>query len=313
MRIKKYVGATMQEVLLKIKEELGENAMILKTRKLPKKLFSIGSQDQIEVTAAIDDDAVAPLPATPLRMSEGAGVYRRPPAALPEGTESGDPFFPPTQVASRIVKKGAPPAAAVPAPRSGDALRLVELKEDIRELKDMLKSILKTGETAAAGGFVGGWAVLYKRLADAEVRPEIAAALIAAMQDGKSVPDEQINKKFIEVFAGHFPVSGPFALKDDGPLVVALVGPTGAGKTTTLAKLAAHYSITKEKAVSIITADTYRIAAIEQIRTFADIVKIGLQVVFSPEEVPQALSACENDDLVLIDTAGRSVRNRQHM
>jgi flagellar biosynthesis protein FlhF len=94
---------------------------------------------------------------------------------------------------------------------------------------------------------------------------------------------------------------------------VALVGPTGAGKTTTLAKLAAHYSLSKEKAVSIITADTYRIAAIEQIRTFADIVGIGLQVVFSPDEVPDALIACENDDLVLIDTAGRSARNKQHM
>ena len=61
------------------------------------------------------------------------------------------------------------------------------------------------------------------------------------------------------------------------------------------------------------TADTYRIAAIDQIRTFAEIVDIGLQVVFSPEEVSDALESCENDDIVFIDTAGRSQRNTEHM
>jgi flagellar biosynthesis protein FlhF len=95
--------------------------------------------------------------------------------------------------------------------------------------------------------------------------------------------------------------------------VVAFVGPPGAGKTTTLAKLAAHCCINKGKSVSIITADTYRIAAIEQIRMFADIVKIGLQVVFSPDEIPQALEASSNSEVVFVDTAGRSQRNQEHM
>ena len=92
-----------------------------------------------------------------------------------------------------------------------------------------------------------------------------------------------------------------------------MVGPTGSGKTTTIAKLAAYCSIYKENMVSVITADTYRIAAIEQIRAFAEIVDIGLQVIFSPEEAHDALEACENDDIVFIDTAGRSQRNKEHM
>jgi flagellar biosynthesis protein FlhF len=94
---------------------------------------------------------------------------------------------------------------------------------------------------------------------------------------------------------------------------VAFVGPTGAGKTTTLAKLAAHYALNKESSVSLISADTYRIAAIEQIRSFADIVNIGLQVIFSPGDVADALAACANNDFVFIDTAGRSPRDREQM
>jgi flagellar biosynthesis protein FlhF len=117
----------------------------------------------------------------------------------------------------------------------------------------------------------------------------------------------------LELLRSHFPVSGPIKCKKKGPMVVAFVGPTGSGKTTTLAKLAAHCCLSKSKRVSLITADTYRIAAIDQIRTFADIVKVELQVVFSPEEVVAALGACVNDDLVFVDTAGRSQRNSAHM
>jgi flagellar biosynthesis protein FlhF len=69
----------------------------------------------------------------------------------------------------------------------------------------------------------------------------------------------------------------------------------------------------KSKKVSIITADTYRIAAIEQIRAFADIVNVGLQIVFSPDEVPGALAECEDSDVVFVDNAGRSQRDKEHM
>jgi flagellar biosynthesis protein FlhF len=91
------------------------------------------------------------------------------------------------------------------------------------------------------------------------------------------------------------------------------VGPTGSGKTTTLAKLAAHACLQRKKKVSIITADTYRIAAIEQIRVFADIIKADLHVLFSPDEIPAAIQACASSDLVFVDTAGRSPHSMEHM
>jgi flagellar biosynthesis protein FlhF len=300
MRIKKYTAPTMRHALSLIRQELGEEAVILKSRKLPRKLFALGSSDEIEVTAAVDDEGrKADEIFSPLHMKE-TGVYSRtakPASAFPQ---------PP---ARKTPESGSSPA---PAPATGP-FPMAEIRDDIRELKDLLRKAMKNGDQAPAGEFSAGWGGLYGRLLDAEVKPELAARLIRAIQEqspGDGAPEE---KKLADILACQFPVSGPILLHPDKTATIAFVGPTGSGKTTTLAKLAAHLVVNKGKRVSIITADTYRIAAIEQVRTFADIVGIGLQVVFAPDEVAPAMAACENDDVVLIDTAGRSQRNTEHM
>jgi len=94
---------------------------------------------------------------------------------------------------------------------------------------------------------------------------------------------------------------------------VQFVGPTGVGKTTTIAKLAANYSIKEQKKLGLITADTYRIAAVEQLRTYANILNIPLEVVFSPLELERALTALEQAQLVLMDTAGRNFKSDLHV
>jgi len=305
----------MREALMQIKNELGEDAVILKTRKLPKKMFNLGQSEEVEVTAAIDDTASqSALP--PITM-ESTGVYARPrPSSnIIDTTQPGTPQIKPWEPPC-IDESENNRTASIPR-RSDDRrnqLEMMELRENIRELREMVKGILENGATVSAGGFTGGWAVVYKRLIDSEVKPHIAEELIrrAGVSDG-TLSDKEAEKRFVNMISSTFPVAGPLKLKKKGPLVVAFVGPTGSGKTTTLAKLAAHCSITKKKNVSIITADTYRIAAIEQIRTFSDIIKVGLQVVFSSTEVPAALEACSGDDIVLIDTAGRSQRTRAHM
>ena len=91
--------------------------------------------------------------------------------------------------------------------------------------------------------------------------------------------------------------------------VVALVGPTGVGKTTTIAKLAADLSLRKGKRVALIAADTYRIAAVEQIKTYAGIIGLPVEVVHGPEEMAQAMERTSDYDVVLVDTAGRSQRD----
>jgi len=96
---------------------------------------------------------------------------------------------------------------------------------------------------------------------------------------------------------------------EEGPRVIALVGPTGVGKTTTIAKLAAHYKLEKKRRVGLITIDTYRIAAVDQLRTYAQIIGVPLEVVSNEQAMRDAIRDASDCDVVLIDTAGRSQRD----
>lgn len=93
------------------------------------------------------------------------------------------------------------------------------------------------------------------------------------------------------------------------PTVVALVGPTGVGKTTTIAKLAAHFVLFDRAKVALITIDTYRIAAVEQLKTYAEIINLPIFVVYTPDDYQRAIEGLSDYDLILVDTAGRSQKN----
>jgi flagellar biosynthesis protein FlhF len=103
--------------------------------------------------------------------------------------------------------------------------------------------------------------------------------------------------------------AGPIAVTPGRCRTAALVGPTGVGKTTTIAKLAAHYRLKEKRRVGLITVDTYRIAAVEQLRTYADIIDLPMHVVSTPREMREAVRRMADMDLVLIDTAGRSPKD----
>ncbi|MFW5775177.1 MAG: flagellar biosynthesis protein FlhF [Chitinivibrionales bacterium] len=312
MRIRKYTASSMKEALIQIKQDLGEEAMILKTRKIPGKLFGLGTQDEVEVTAAIDDSSQSPQPLRPLQLTRPATYNRPRPAARVETAVSSAPRGS-RQTQARPPVAPAMPSLSMPVESERKNQEILELRQEIRELKDVVRTIASPVKTATIGSFSGVWTMLYKRLVEAEIKPLVAEDLIKEMKE-KNGGDQNVEKSFISVLRKRFKVSGPIAeTSGDAPKVIAFVGPTGAGKTTSLAKLAAHYCLEREKKVSIITADTYRIAAIEQIRAFADIVNVGLQVIFSPDEAQEALGACEDDDIVFVDTAGRSQRNKEHM
>ena len=97
------------------------------------------------------------------------------------------------------------------------------------------------------------------------------------------------------------------------PTVVALVGPTGVGKTTTIAKLAANFALFEGKSVGLITIDTYRIAAVEQLKTYSEIINLPIEVVYTAADFKRALQNLSNKQLILIDTAGRSQKNKQQI
>src|SRR5438477_8619702 len=104
-------------------------------------------------------------------------------------------------------------------------------------------------------------------------------------------------------------VTGPIRMPAGMRRLVALVGPTGVGKTTTIAKLAANFRLKEKRRIGLITVDTYRIAAVEQLRTYADIIDLPMAVVSTPREMREAVARMGDLELILMDTAGRSPRD----
>lgn len=306
----------MREALMQIREELGEDAVILKTERVPGGFLSLGGKAEIEVTAGADETSTKRTQTfDPLKMKD-TGVYRHPHHTVKHPRIPDVPPAPlrPIPPERPSVTRIEPASSKPPVEHNDDSRSLQEIKKELDELRAMVRSVVaEKGTGGDTPDLSGEWEVLYQKLANAEVKPEIARALIDEVRQSADATNISSDETFMTALSACFPVTGPIQPKTEGPLMVAFVGPTGAGKTTTLAKLAAHYVANKGLNVSIITSDTYRIAAIEQIRTFADIVGVGLQVVFSPDEIEIAREACHNDDIVLIDTAGRSQKNQEHM
>jgi flagellar biosynthesis protein FlhF len=125
--------------------------------------------------------------------------------------------------------------------------------------------------------------------------------------------DAAVREAVITALGDHIPVADqplPMPEQGGGPLVVVLVGPTGVGKTTTIAKLAATYRIRRGLKVGLVTADTYRIAAVEQLRTYAHILGVPLHVAQTPSQLTDAIGELSSCDVVLVDTAGRGQRDQ---
>lgn len=138
-------------------------------------------------------------------------------------------------------------------------------------------------------------------LADRVVRA-VADRAAAAPQ---SASPETLASWAIDFIAGDLPCIDPGSVGEDGR-VIPLIGPTGVGKTTTLAKLAANFALLGKKRVGIITIDTFRIGAVDQLRTYADLIGVPLEVVYHPEELRAAVERHGDKDLIFVDTAGRS-------
>jgi flagellar biosynthesis protein FlhF len=130
---------------------------------------------------------------------------------------------------------------------------------------------------------------------------------------GSKMSAEQIAKNIIQEIFSVVQVCDPFASGHDTRQVAAFVGPTGVGKTTTIAKLSAELSLKHKKRVGIISIDSYRIGAVEQLRTYADIMGLPCLPAFSAEDFQHALGRMENRDIILVDTAGQSHLDMRRM
>ena len=292
---KTYRAGTLKEALAQVRRDLGGDAVILNTREVRRRrLFGLRPRDQVEVTAAHA-------------------------ARNPVGSDNHTPR--PTTVAHAAHQPPPVPTVTIPSSvaanfgsGSGAGALQSQFGEQLSRLHAMVEDLSRHGRIDHLLPELPATLVpTYATLLEADVPETLARRLVRHVAD-RLEPDEVhlpdvVRDALREAVESCVGIAPPIAAVAGTRRVVALVGPTGVGKTTTVAKLAANFKLAQGLKAGLVTVDTYRIAAVEQLRTYAEIIDLPLAVANSPGEMARAMDQLGDVDLVLIDTAGRSPRD----
>jgi flagellar biosynthesis protein FlhF len=273
----------MKEALARVRRELGGDAVILSAREVGRPwLLGLGPRAQVEITATDTMPADSTAPARSRPNGEAACMTARAVSTVPVIDQS----------ASLQARFG----------------------EELGRLHTMVESLNRHGHIEHLLPDIPSELVqTYSQLIEADV-PEVLTRRLTRQVSLTLEPDqlnhaEEIRAALCEAVEQCIPVAPPIRAIAGTRRVVALVGPTGVGKTTTVAKLAANFKLTHGVRVGLVTVDTYRIAAIEQLKTYAEIIDLPLAVVNDPDSMERAFDELGAVDLVFIDTAGRGPRD----
>mgnify|MGYP003775437735 CR=1 FL=1 len=306
MKIRRYMAKNTQEAILKVKMDLGSEALILNTRKVRKKgLLGLFSKPMTEVLAAVDEyNPPGYYSGNTGKVSEAGNGQKNAQFEYSGSNQS--------SVSNH---------ASISDEKEG---KIANLENKITSIEEVLRKLCAQvmDEEKPAGRIAGDeqkirkdsvTEVFYSNLVKNEVDPEIARKIVnaAATRMNTSSGVNDMAAHLSGIITGL--LGKPETIRDSNngrPVTVIFVGPTGVGKTTTLAKIAANYLLNRKKTVGLITADTYRIAAVEQLKTYAEILGIPVSVVYTPAEMKEAVNSHSDKDLILIDTAGRSHKNK---
>lgn len=292
MQLKTYRAKSMQEALALVRADLGPDAAVLHTRELSGGLLRwlIGTR-QFEVTASAHVNVPSRLPQPQIATAEPTPTFE-------------------------VEEWSQPAEVELPPPAHQHDFRAQfrdDIKGELSNLQSLVEALCRQTAARPQHEMHEGLFRMFTDLIDAEVSEELARELIDRVRQGASgsdLDDEVLLKaRIARMIEEEIHVSGPILVTPGQRRLVALIGPTGVGKTTTIAKLAANYHLRERRRVGLITVDTYRIAAVEQLRTYADIIDLPMEVVSTPKEMRAAIDRLGGLDLILLDTAGRSPRD----
>jgi len=270
----------MHEALSLVRCDLGPDAAVLHTREVQqRRLFGLlAGRREIEVTASAEVNVPSRMPRQAASQVE----------SLPE---------PPAKLENSVQE-------ASPMPE--------QFQGQLAHLQSMVQELCRRSTTGTGNDLPEELFHLFTDLIDSELSEELARELVERLRmeaPGADLDPVMAKARLSRMLQDEIQVAGPITLTPGRCRVVALVGPTGVGKTTTIAKLAANYRLKEKRKIGLITVDTYRVAAIEQLRTYADIIDLPMKVVSSPRQMREAIRGMEELDLVLMDTAGRSPKD----
>ncbi len=260
MELKRFMASNMAEAMIKVKNELGSDAVILQTRKIRKGgFFGIGGKIYVEVTAFKEEE-------------NGEKVYRS--SAISEYGISND------------------------------------LKAELNGIKEVLKGVNEKLSTVQVGkNFPKPFDKIYTKLVENGIKAKEASAMIEdltkRLPPREALEREKLSSALKDMFSKMVKTE---RITFESQKRVVLIGPTGVGKTTTLAKIAAMIRMKKRMPLMIVTLDTYRIAAAQQVKTYADIMRIPFKVIYTPDEAKELFDNV-SDTLILVDSAGRSQKD----
>ena len=287
MIVKKYKAPTEKEAVLAAKEDLGANAVVLNVKTMKQRgIARLFKKDFVEITAALEEKefeqkVVSRKPTFDERVSEPVKV---PDNAVANAIEAKlDNLH--NMLQNQIVKEEV---------KGTDAHQEEQAKEEKKNTNANFKSLK----------------LIYSKLLESEMDEKYVNGIINDIET--SIKKEaNLDSILASVYQKIILKLGePESIKvGNKKKVVFFVGPTGVGKTTTIAKLASEYKINQNKKVALITADVYRIAAVEQLNTYASILDVPVNVIYSPSDIVDNVKDLSAYDIIMVDTAGRSHKN----
>jgi flagellar biosynthesis protein FlhF len=312
MIIKKFVGKTEQDAVEEAKKELGDGLVVMNVKQVkPKGIFAAFKAKQVEVTVALEEER------EPVRQ-----VRREQTPPVPAVSGAG---------AEQQVEKTGILSGQSSIEKKLDSLQTL-LESSLKQSEDNGKSERAVEEIAEeAVPEKGGSAkeaeqekdseqdkflrILYNTMIENEVAEKYANQILEDADKNRkpNIPFDYILANIYQKIILKFGKSEGIVPAQSGPRVVFFIGPTGVGKTTTIAKLASSFVVDEKKKVALLTADTYRIAAAEQLRTYAQILEVPFRVIYSPEEFGEAVESFKDYDYIFVDTAGHSHQNGERL
>ncbi len=313
MIIKKFLGKTEEEAVEAAKKELGNNVVIMNVKEVKRKgLFAAFRAKLVEVTVALEEEKET------ITKVQKENVIISPDEPVSSISNKGS--LASQNMNSESIEKKLDSLQKLLEEQLRNSQQKQEEKQetiseedgDKKETKNDKTEVVAKEENQEQEKFIR---LLYNTMIDNEVNEKYANQILEEIDKTKkpNIPIDYILANVYQKLILKFGKSDGITLAENGPKVIVFMGPTGVGKTTTIAKVASSFVMDDKCKIAMLTSDTYRIAAAEQLRTYANILEVPFRVIYTEEELRQAVIDFADYDYIFLDTTGHSHQNEEQL